>query len=113
MLAGCCFSSRSQPPPRDAAPLAADDQVRDICAALKPPGGEPAPGISPARARAQALSQAWQVQVPSNGFGLGRYREPEQELELDGGRPLRALDGALTLDLVGQGDVAFRASPAE
>jgi hypothetical protein len=113
MLLLIALAAAGQAPPRDAAPLAADDQVRDICAALKPPGGEPAPGISRARIRAQALSQAWQVQVPSNGFGLGRYREPDQELELDGGRALRALDGALTLDLVGQGDVAFRASPAE
>jgi len=101
-----------QAPPRDAAPLTADDQVRDICAALKP-AGEPAPGVSPARTRAQALARTWQLQVPANGFGLGRYREAEQELELDGGRALRALDGALTLDLVGLDDVAFRASPAE
>src|SRR5205807_2194644 len=101
-----------QAPPRDAAPLTADDQVRDICAALKP-AGEPPPGVSPARTRAQALARTWQLQVPANGFGLGRYREAEQELELDGGRALRALDGALTLDLVGLDDVAFRASPAE
>ena len=101
-----------QAPPRDAAPLTADDQVRDICAALKP-GGEPAPGVSPARARAQALARTWQLQVPANGFGLGRYRESEQELELDGHRALRALDGALTLDLAGLDDVAFRASPDE
>jgi hypothetical protein len=103
----------AQAPPRDAAPLSADDQVRDICAALKPPGGEPAPGVSPARPRAQALSRTWQLRVPANGFGLGPYREAEQELELDGGRALRAMDGALTLDLAGLDEVAFRASPAE
>jgi len=99
----------AQVPPRDATALTTDVQVRDICAALKGPGGEPSPGL----ARAQALSRTWQVRVPANGFGLGRYREAEQELELDGGRALRALDGALTLDLAGVDEVAFRASAAE
>ncbi len=103
----------AQVPPRDAAALTAEDQVRDICAALKEQGGEPAPGVSQPRSRAQALSQTRQVLVPANGFGLGRYREAEQELELDGDRALRALDGALTLDLAGVDDVAFRASAAE
>ncbi len=99
--------------PRDAAALTAEDQVRDICAALKEQGGEPAPGVSPPLTRAQALARIYQLRVPANGFGLGRYRETEQELELDGDRALRALDGALTLDLEGVDDVAFRASPAE
>jgi len=101
-----------QMPPQNAVSLSADDQVRDICAGLKP-GGEPAPGVSPAQTRAQTLSRTFRLQVPANGFGLGRYRESEQELELDGRRALRALDGAITLDLVGLGDVAFRAAPAE
>ena len=96
----------AQVPPRDAAALSAEDQVRDICAALKEQGGEPGPGVSQPRSRAQALSRTYQVQVPPNGFGLGRYREAEQELELDGDRALRALDGALTLDLAGVDDVA-------
>jgi hypothetical protein len=103
----------AQVPPRDATALTAEDQVRDVCAALKEPGGEPAPGVSQPRSRAQALSRTWQVRVPSNGFGLGRYRDAEQELELDGARALRTLDGALTLDLAGVDDVAFRASAAE
>jgi len=103
----------AQVPPRDAAALTAEDQVRDICAALKEQGGEPGPGVSQPRSRAQALSRTYQVQVPPNGFGLGRYREAEQELELDGDRALRALDGALTLDLAGVDDVAFRASATQ
>jgi hypothetical protein len=101
----------AQVPPRDAAALTAEDQVRDICAALKEAGGGPTPGVSPARSRAQALSRTYHVWVPANGFGLGRYNEAEQELELDGDRALRALDGALTLDLAGIDDVAFRATP--
>ena len=103
----------AQVPPRDAVALTADDQVRDICAALKGQGGEPAPGVSQPRLRAQALARTYQVRVPSNGFGLGRYHDAEEELQLDGDRALRALDGALTLDLAGIDDVAFRASPEQ
>ena len=103
----------AQVPPRDASALTAEDQVRDICAALKDSGGEPAPGVAPARSRAQTLARTYQLRVPPNGFRLGRYREDEQELALDGGRALRALDGALTLDLAGIRDVAFRATPAQ
>jgi hypothetical protein len=103
----------AQVPPRDAAALTGEDQVRDLCAALKEPAGEPAPVVSPAKSRAQTLSRTYQLRVPANGFGLGRYREAEQELELDGDRALRALDGALTLDLAGVDDVSFRAAPAQ
>jgi len=113
LLTVIALVAAAQLPPRDATALTAEDQVRDICAALKEPGGEPAPRVSQPRARAQALSRTWQVRVPANGFGLGRYRESEQELELDGDRALRALDGALTLDLAGVDDVAFRASAGE
>jgi hypothetical protein len=103
----------AQVPPRDAAALTTEDQVRDICAALKESGGEPAPGVTPAKPRAQTLARTYHVWVPANGFGLGRYNEAEQELELDGDRALRALDGALTLDLTGIDDVAFRATPEQ
>jgi hypothetical protein len=51
--------------------------------------------------------------VPAKGFAFGRYHEEEQELELDVSRPVRALDGALTLDLANADDVAFRATPAQ
>jgi hypothetical protein len=113
LLALIALVAAAQVPPRDAAALTAEDQVRDICAALKEPGGEPAPGVSPPRSRAQTLARTYHVWVPANGFGLGRYREAEQELELDGDRAPRALDGALTLDLTGIDDVAFRATPEQ
>jgi len=103
----------AQVPPRDAVALTAEDQVRDTCAALRDPGGEPAPGVSQTRSRAQALSRTYQLRVPANGFAFGRYREAEQELEMDGDRRLRAIDGALTLDLAGIDDVAFRAAPEQ
>ncbi|MFL5310990.1 MAG: hypothetical protein ACJ79H_11115 [Myxococcales bacterium] len=113
LLALIALVAAAQVPPRDAAALTAEDEVAAICAALKDPGGEPAPGVAPARSRGQLLARAYHVWVPANGFGLGRYREAEQELELDGGRALRALDGALTLDLSGIDDVAFRATPEQ
>ena len=103
----------AQAPPRDAIALTSEDQVREICAALKEQGGEPAPGVSQTRPRTQAVSRTYQLRVPPNGFGLGEYREAEQELQLDGKRALRALDGALTLDLSGIDDVAFRATPEQ
>jgi hypothetical protein len=99
-------------PPANALALTGDDQVRKLCAALGEQGGEPAPGISETPA-SQALSRIYQLRVPSRGFAFGRYHEEEQELELDASRPLRALDGALTLDLTGADDVTFRASPAQ
>ena len=99
-------------PPANAFALTADDQVRKVCAALGEQGGEPAPGVSETPAT-QALSRIYQLRVPSRGFAFGRYHEEEQELELDASRPLRALDGALTLDLTGADDVTFRASAAQ
>jgi hypothetical protein len=103
----------AQASPRDAVALTSDDQMRGICAALSNQGGEPAPGVTQTRSRAQELARTYQLRVPANGFGLGRYRADEQELELDGDRALRALDGALTLDLTGIDDVAFRATPEQ
>jgi hypothetical protein len=103
----------AQAAPRDALAITAEDQVREICAALREQNGEPAPGVAVAKARGQALSRMYQLRVPAKGFALGRYHEEEQELELDSSRPLRALDGALTLDLANADDVAFRATPAQ
>jgi hypothetical protein len=103
----------AQVPPREAVALTADAQVREICAALHQQNGEPAPGVTTTPSRGQALSRTYQLRVPSKGFAFGRYHEEEQELELDASRPLRALDGALTLDLLNADDVAFRATPAE
>src|SRR5207237_10576023 len=59
------------------------------------------------------LERACQVLVAAIGFGLGPDREDEEELEPDGDRALRALDGAITLDLAGIDDVAFRATPEQ
>ncbi|HYZ89554.1 MAG TPA: hypothetical protein VE620_09685 [Myxococcales bacterium] len=103
----------AQVPPRDAVALTADGQVRDICSTLRGQNTEPAPGVTLTPSRAQALSRIYQLRVPSKGFAFGRYHEEEQELELDSSRPLRALDGALTLDLANADDVAFRATPAQ
>jgi hypothetical protein len=100
-------------PPRDTVPLTTEEQVQKVCAALGEQAGEPAPGVAATATKSQALSRIYQLRVPAKGFGFGRYHEEEQELELDGSRPLRALDGALTLDVTGADDVTFRASPAE
>jgi hypothetical protein len=101
-------------PPSNAVPLTTDEQVRKLCAALGVQGGsEPPPGVAETTAAGQSLSRIYQLHVPSRGFGFGSYHEEEQELELDASRPLRALDGALTLDLMGADDVTFRASPAQ
>ena len=114
LLALAILFAAAQYPPREATALTSDEQVREICAALKEQGGEPTPGVQPSRARAQTLARTYVVTVPANGFGLGRYHESEQELELDGGRALRAaVDGALTLDPTGLDDVVFRASPEQ
>jgi hypothetical protein len=103
----------AQVPPRDAVALTNENQVREICAALREQNGEPAPGVTPSAARAQALSRVYQLRVPARGFSFGRYHAEEQEVELDTSRPLRALDGALTLDLANADDVAFHAPPAQ
>jgi hypothetical protein len=103
----------AQAAPQDAVALTTEDQVRDICAALRGQNGEPAPGVTAAPTRGQALSRMYQLRVPAKGFALGRYHEEEQELELDASRPLRGLEGAVTLDLANAEDVAFRATPAQ
>ena len=100
-------------PPGNAVALTAEDQLREICAALREQGGEPGPGITTTPTRGQAVSRVYQLRVPAKGFAFGRYHEEEQELELDASHPLRALDGALTLDLANADDVAFRATPAQ
>jgi hypothetical protein len=102
-----------QVPPRDAVAIDAEAQVRDICAALHEQNGEPAPGVTTTPSAAGALSRIYQLRVPSKAFSFGRYHEEEQELELDASRPLRALEGALTVDLANADDVAFRATPAQ
>jgi len=110
------------PPGRpDVVPLTSEDQVRELCAALRAPMGfselDPAEtaarGHRAERLRSEALSHSYRLSVPAKGFTFGRYRSEQQEIELDGNRPLRALDGALSLDLAGIDEVAFQASPAQ
>ena len=113
MLLLIALIAGAQAPPRDAVALTSEDQVREICAALSSQAGEPAAGVNPTRPRAQELARTYRLQVPAKGFALGRYRADEQELELDGDRALRVFDGALTLDLAGINEVAFRASPEQ
>src|SRR5205085_59259 len=98
-----------------------EDQVRERRAALRAPMGcselDPAEtaarGHRAERLRSEALSHSYRLSVPAKGFTFGRYRSEQQEIELDGNRPLRALDGALSLDLAGIDEVAFQASPAQ
>lgn len=102
-------------------PLTKDDQAKELCAALRGSGGafdgDPAE-VAAARIaaddkRATALRHTYRLEVPSKGFAFGRYRAGENLLELDGDRPLRALAGALSLDLEGIDDVAFAARPEQ
>lgn len=102
--------------------LTEEAQIRDLCSAL---GGrasssdeeDPATVAAAARARVQLAEQAagrsYRVEIPAKGFTLGRYREGQHELELDGDFPLRTIDDHLALDLAGTDDVAFNATPAE
>jgi len=117
-LLAASFATAARP---DAVPLTSEDQVRELCAALRVPMGpseldpvESASGRHRAeRLRNDAVSRSYRLSVPAKGFSFGRYRPEQQEIELDGNRPLRALDGALSLDLAGIDDVAFQASPAQ
>lgn len=107
--------------PADPLPLREEAQVRDLCAALRDSGepfeGDPAEAAAARRAaqerRAQAASATYAVEVPAKGFAFGRFRPGENLVELDGDRPLRAVDGELLLDLDGTDDVAFHARPEQ
>lgn len=99
--------------------LSQKSQVKDLCEALR---AQPAAGDLDAAQQVsarkealarhdQAASLSYQVEVPSKGFRFGRYRD--RLLELDGDRPLRALDNALSLDIEGVDEVAFEASPSQ
>jgi hypothetical protein len=90
--------------PADTVPMTQETQVRELCAALRA-GNE--------KQRAAAAAAAYRVEVPAKGFAFGQYRREQQELELDGSRPLRALKGALTLDLEGADEAAFHAAPED
>ena len=108
-------------PLADVVALAEPAQVDELCAALREQGGglegDPAEMAAAYKAavarREDALSRWYRLEVPSKGFAFGRYRPQDKLLELDGDRPLRALDGVISLDLDGVDEVAFIARPEQ
>src|SRR4051794_6129909 len=84
-------------------------QLKELCEALRAEPSER--DLDPAqveavrktaRARREEAAGRWyRVEVPSKAFAFGRYRAQDQQLELDGDRPLRAIDDMLSLDLDG------------
>jgi hypothetical protein len=105
--------------PSDEVALTQESQVKELCAALRDTGGafegDPAELAAARKAalarREDALSRWYRLEVPSKGFVFGRYQD--KRLELDGDRPLRALEGAIALDLEGVDEVAFAARPEQ
>jgi hypothetical protein len=104
---------------QDVVQLTEKAQLKELCEALRAQPVES--GLDPAQLaaarkaaqarREEAASRWYRVEVPSKGFAFGRYRVQDQQLELDGDRPLRAIEDTLTLDLDGIDDVAFNARP--
>ena len=107
--------------PSDFLPLREEAQVRELCGALRDSGeafeGDPAEAEASRRTaqlrRDQAAQATYAVEIPSKGFTFGRFRAGENLLELDGDRPLRAVDSELSLDLDGTDEVAFHARPEQ
>ena len=107
--------------PSDEVTLTQESQVKELCAALREQPasleGDPAEAASARKAaqarRDEAASRWYRLEVPSKGFVFGRYNAHDKQLELDGDRPLRSLDGAISLDLEGVDDVAFAAKPEQ
>src|SRR5947209_4559805 len=105
----------------DVVPLTQESQVKELCEALRerpPPGeGDPAEQAAAQKTafsrREEAAARWYRLEVPAKGFAFGQYRAQDKQLELDGDRPLRALDGVLALDLEGIDDVAFNARPEQ
>ena len=106
---------------QDVVQLAEKSQLKELCEALRAQPSES--GLDPAQVaaarkaahtrREEAASRWYRVEVPSKGFAFGRYRSQDQQLELDGDRPLRAIDDMLSLDLDRTDDVAFNARPEQ
>ena len=105
----------------DVVPLTQESQLKDLCEALR---AQPsATDLDPAQQaeawkaaqarREEAASRWYRLEVPSKGFAFGQYRARDKQLELDGDRPLRAVDNMLSLDLDLIDDVAFNATPAQ
>src|SRR5207248_11674517 len=108
-------------PGQDVVQLTAKAQLKELCEALRAQPSEtdldPAQ-IAEARKQAQArreeVAARWyRVEVPSKGFAFGRYRAQDQQLELDGDRPLRTIEDMLSLDLEGVDEVSFTARPEQ
>ena len=105
----------------DVVPLTEEAQVKELCAALSGEAriadADPAEAVAAEKAaqarREEAAARSYRVEVPSKGFSFGRYREQDRQIELDGDRPLRTLDGVLSLDVEGIDDVAFNARPEQ
>jgi hypothetical protein len=101
--------------------LSEPSQVKELCEALsaQPYAKDLDPAQQAARheelqaKRKEAASKWYQVEIPSKGFSFGRYRANDKLIELDGDRPLSAMEGVLHLDLEGIDDVAFDASAAQ
>lgn len=96
-------------------------QLKELCEALRAQPSErdldPAQVAAARKAaqarREEAAARWYRVEVPSKGFAFGRYGAQDQQLELDGDRPLRAIDDMLSLDLDSVDDVAFNARPEQ
>jgi len=105
----------------DTVALTEEAQVKDLCAALweqaADPDADPAEAAAAHKAalarRDEAASRWYRLEVPSKGFAFGRFRAQDKQIELDGDRPLRAVDNTLSLDLDGIDDVSFNATPAQ
>ena len=105
----------------DVVSLTQESQVKDLCAALReqPYDSELDPAQAAAAAKAaqakreEAAGRWYRVEVPSKGFVFGRYQAQDKQLELDGDRPLHAVQNTLSLDLDGVDDVSFHATPEQ
>lgn len=106
---------------QDTVTLTQPSQVKDLCEAIRAHTSatdlDPAEQVAAQKAalarRDEALSRWYRVEIPSKRFSFGQYREQDHQLELDGARPVRAVDDALALDLDGIDDVAFNARPEQ
>lgn len=109
------------PAPPDFVNLTEVAQVKELCAALREqpadPDADPAEAAAAHRAAQarhdEAASRWYRLEVLSKGFVFGQYRAQDKLLELDGDRPLKAVDNTLSLDLDGVDDVAFNATPEQ
>src|SRR5205814_2033563 len=93
----------------DVVSLTQESQVKDLCAALReqPYDSELDPAQAAAAAKAaqakreEAAGRWYRLEVPSKGFVFGRYQAQDKQRELDGDRPLHAVQNTPSLDLAG------------